>query len=395
MATERIVAAELKVNFAFNPRKVIDNNLKSEYAKHIEGYLENGDDLNKVWRQPIVVTKDRFVVQGCHTVKAVQSVDENIKLNVTVLEFSSSNVRKTQAEAAYSNIHGKPLNNEEKDIAVRWALENMNLRKEDDDEDPEKDPWLSDRKLAAKLGVGRSLVNKVRNELLAAAGLIEPNNPDADVDEKEDLRDEVEDLTTGGDPSITSVFDMSPSGDDNSTTNAFEEEDEFVEPDTNSDDEDVDYEDDEEAAHQDALDSEGEDPEVEALMKELKEKQAELDELSDDSEEVDDDEEESEEADEVTDDDSDPEEVQTRAEREKTVWKDFTKNTKDSVNEMMDLCGDDDIDKMLEEINDVSDFLNKVISKRKPNSYKRLALILANSIPCLIADVLEIRKLSE
>lgn len=298
MATQKIVAADLKVNSTYNPRNGFDGDTKNKYVDNIEEYLEQGKDINAVWRQDIVATKDLFVLQGCHTVLAVKQVDETIVLDVKVLEFNASALdgRKARAYAAHSNVHGLPLKPDEKRVAVRWALENMNLRRED--KDPNLEPHISDRKLGTKLGISKSLVFEVRHELLAERGLEKPkSNPDEEVIEKDDVSEEVNDLTqetSEKQVGLQSVFDNTSPEDPHGVNNGFEEEsDEDDSDDVDEDDnDDIDVDEyeydedaDDEAADLAALKAAGvnieseedeEDPEIVKLNQKLAEAQAEL-----------------------------------------------------------------------------------------------------------------------
>lgn len=164
MNIRKVPVRELQVDWSLNPRKRLDMGVFNRYVEDMEGYIEEGEDINTVWKQSVISTQDLVVIQGCHTVTALKQVDQSYILNVEILDVVSTDVAETRFYAAQSNVHGKQLTGAEKRLAIRWILEGSNLKKVH--KDPNKKPYMTNEKIGAMLQCSKETVRKIRNELL-------------------------------------------------------------------------------------------------------------------------------------------------------------------------------------------------------------------------------------
>jgi len=208
--TSRLVLDEVGDEESINPRDHISIDYVASYQRDIVEYLANGEDFNEVWRQtPQVVETDRegiyFLVSGYHTILALKgaiayideqqerelkediegsvekdglpmqkgdtdrefewtSVDLDFEIVFEVLPTDDYNyLDSARFYAAFSNVHGQQLGYGEKQRAVRNVLSTTNLMKDWDDD--ELRPYMTDRELAAKLGVSKGTVFRARQEM--------------------------------------------------------------------------------------------------------------------------------------------------------------------------------------------------------------------------------------
>jgi len=209
--SSRLVLDEVGDEQSINPRDHISMDHVADYQRNIVEYLANGDDFNEVWRQtPQVVETDRegiyFLVSGYHTILALKgaiayisenqeredkadlegsvqkgdlplqkgddsengfewnSVDLDFEVVFEVLPTDDYNyLDSAKFYAAFSNVHGQQLGYGEKQRAVRNVLSTTNLMRDWDDDALR--PYMTDRELAAKLGVSKSTVFNVRDRM--------------------------------------------------------------------------------------------------------------------------------------------------------------------------------------------------------------------------------------
>jgi len=227
--TSCLILDEVGDEQSINPRDHISINHVADYQRDIVEYLANGEDFNEVWRQtPQVVETDRegiyFLVSGYHTILALKgaiayideqqerelkediegsvekdglpmqkgdtdrefewtSVDLDFEVVFEVLPTDDYNyLDSAKFYAAFSNVHGQQLKYGEKQRAVRNVLSTTNLMK--DWNDDELRPYMTDRELAAKLGVSKGTVFRARQEMKE-----ELYATDTDTDDQADATD--------------------------------------------------------------------------------------------------------------------------------------------------------------------------------------------------------------
>ena len=384
--TAKIGVNEISVDWDLNPRETHDEDLIETYQKGISNYYESygPEKAFDYWGQTVQVSKDNVVTRGCHTVVAGQRLENALNaerkkedpnqeritllIPVEVAEVSSEDIDKMRFYAAESNIHGKQLSKKELDVAINWYLQGMNLTK--NNEDPDKEPYKSDRKVAAIFNVSYGKIHKMRRELRNDP--IEINKGYVKVADREEPEAETEEAKPS--QPIQEEIDI----DENGTREETETRDEGAIADI-PDDEDVSAEDRTAELQR----------QVDGLNNQIKEMEetplisSEFDPVvSDDEDDEEPDEDDVDETDEVDSDsedegDGDEKPKQSKPERRKEAREKFYKSHKDAENEIFSGLSDDDLEALGMEIGKVASMINKAIQKSEHKSFKRSALEVA------------------
>ena len=389
---KRIKAQDLIVDWDLNPRGELDLNTHRQYVDHLSAYVEEGQNINDVWKQEIKSTTDLYVIQGCHTVTAMLQVDPEYMLDVEIVDVESTDVAETRFHAAQSNVHGKPLSGSEKRVAISWMLDGANLKKTQ--KDPNLRPFMSNVKIAALVGCGKDTVARVRNEMLGKPPKKEskPESPiiksefDPEVVDADDLEgDGFYDGPDGDDPDIdedSEELDIEGEefdDDDPETAEMLAEiekkraELEALKEESESEDSD------------DIEDEEDENPELEELNRKLAEKQAELDASS---------EEESEEEESEPGKDKAPKKRSQR-QRMNSLKNEFFDELDARIVDLIEGRSDAEIDQIVAEVNKTSRKMDNLIETLKPDSHRRYIHLAMRSIVYHIADRIDVMSDSE
>jgi len=187
----RIILDDVDSEDSINPRATLNQVYIDEYRDSIIDYLSNGENFSDVWKQkPEAVETDKdgvyLLISGYHTITALKKALEDIQANpekevekgglkykdlevdfdviIRVYPTGKFHYRDTARYlASFSNVHGQPLTQNEKQQAAYNALSTMNLTSDEDD--GKYRPFVNDRKLAAIIGVSKSTVWNVRKRL--------------------------------------------------------------------------------------------------------------------------------------------------------------------------------------------------------------------------------------
>ena len=192
---------EVTADDSINPRFSINSDAVMEYHESILGYLSSGMDFSEVWNQtPEVIETDTegeyLLISGYHTVMALtvalavieknpdeyQGVKTNFSVKFKLYDSGKYGYRETAKYlAGFSNNHGLQLSHGEKSVCARNVLSTMNLTKDEGDDTLR--PHVSDRKLAAQIGVSKTVVSIQRQKLIQERfGPAEDEEQDAEVD---------------------------------------------------------------------------------------------------------------------------------------------------------------------------------------------------------------------